>query len=110
MLYQLETKIKLTLEHEPGWTTSKHKECKIQLNIPSNFDANQYFDKEGNLTANGAKSQTIVMLSGISANIHASHQAGVWDSAEHLRYIINELEKQFVQVANVDVTEYGNKM
>lgn len=73
MLYQLETKIKLTLEHEPGWTTSKHKECKIQLNIPSNFDANQYFDKEGNLTANGAKSQTIVMLSGISANIHASH-------------------------------------
>ena len=98
MLYQLETKIKLTLEHEPGWTTSKHKECKIQLNIPSNFDANQYFDKEGNLTANGAKSQTIVMLSGISANIHASHQAGVWCwySVTHINFVLLLRQKYLI--------------
>lgn len=109
MLHEIETRIKLTLEHKPGWTTSIHRGCKIALILPTGFAEEMYFDKKGDMTLLAAKTQTSIMVSGLAANIHANHETGVWDSAEHLRHIITELEKQFVEVGKIDKPNFNEK-
>jgi len=41
-----------------------------------------------------------------NGNIHMAHEKGFRDSAEHLRWIISELERGFVTVANVEQSNF----
>ena len=43
---------------------------------------------------------------GLVGNIHNGHSQKHWDSAEHLRYIISELERGFVQVTHLKKSEF----
>lgn len=102
----------LTLEYKPGADRSKLVDSKFNLFIDD--DANKlsgshgkinpdaYFDKEGLPTADGCRSITEILVTSLSANIHASHQKGFRDSAEHLRYVIKELERHFVAVVDIE--------
>ena len=95
---------KLVLNHEKGWTTSKHVRTDFILSPSPNLDKKMYFKgdpKEHNLTKEGAKVASNVLVSALAANIHQAHQNGDWDSAEHMRYVIQKLEEQFANVANV---------
>ena len=65
----------------------------------------------GSLNEAGVRIQTQAFVQGITAAIHEAHQRGVWDSADHLRYIIEELEKGFVRVSDIThhpLSEFGN--
>lgn len=91
----------IELSYEKGSKTSKHKATNIRLEISDNLDETQYLDKEGRPTKEGSRCLTQALVQGLIGNIHHAHQAGWRDSAEHLRYVISELERGFVQVATV---------
>lgn len=92
---------KLTLSYEKGATTSQHETTDIRLDVSDN-------QKNGNLigiddlpTKEGVKPLTQCFIQGLVANIHASHEKGYWNDAEHLRYIITELQRGFVEISNI---------
>lgn len=91
---------KLTLSHEDGTSTSSHEATDIRLEISNNLDNKKYLNR-GLPTKEGIKPLSQCFIQGLVANIHNAHQLGYWDSAEHLRYIIKELERGFVNVATV---------
>lgn len=75
--------------------------AQVSMHIPPPLDANQYFGKDGTLNKFGVQAATITLVQGLIANIHGAHQNGIRDSAEHLRYIISQLEQGFVALVDV---------
>ena len=73
---------------------SRIGETKVFLEC-SKGNAKAWKDKHGVVNERGLKVQTQGLIYGLVANIHFGHQLGTWDSAEHLRYIIKELERGF---------------
>lgn len=59
----------------------------------------EYNDRRGLPTKAGSHALTNAFVQGLVGNIHHAHQKGFKDSAEHLRYIIAELERGFINVA-----------
>lgn len=106
MQFQFIASSKLTLEHKQGEPTSRHVRTDIILDISKGMDKSVYFDKEGLPTKAASKPMTQALVQGLVANIHQSHEKGFWDSAEHLRYIIAELEKGFAAVAKVSTGKF----
>lgn len=68
---------------------------KFDLQLGDNLDDSAYFEDD-KLNLEGHKAVTNVLVTSLVSNIHAAHQFGFRDSAEHLRYIITELERGFV--------------
>jgi len=91
----------IELSYEKGAPKSKHVATNIRLEVSENLDKKQYLDPEGRPTAEGCRALTHALIQGLVANIHNAHQKGWRDSAEHLRHVIQELERGFVQVADV---------
>jgi len=85
----------LFLNHDKDSTTIK--EVIFGLSVSSNLDETKYFDQNDNPTPSGSNAITDCLVQGLIGNIHQSHQSGNRDSAEHLRYIISELERGFVE-------------
>lgn len=102
MEYILIGKCALTLKHNEGEKTSSHVHTDILLEISINVPKENFIDKNDLPTKEGCKALTQTFIQGLVANIHNSHQKNYWDSAEHLRYIIKELERGFIQLAKVD--------
>lgn len=94
---------KVTMAHEKGAPKSTHVSTDIRLDVSPNMDKKQYL-KNDLPTKEGVKPLTQCFIQGLVANIHKAHQEGWWDSAEHLRYIISELERGFVR-ADAKVSE-----
>jgi hypothetical protein len=90
----------VTIHCQTDGKKSKLKEVKFNLDVTPNLDRKQYLDAEGMPTKDGVKALTQCFVQGLAGNIHAAHQRNQWDSAEHMRYAIAELEKAFVQVTN----------
>lgn len=89
----------LTVDVEDG--AAKLNNVTISLDLSSNLTRQAYFHHPGSLTREGAKAMTQAFVQGLVANIHTEHQKGTWDSAEHLRYIIAELERGFKRVVEI---------
>lgn len=100
MEFKIEGKSIITLQYKDG-NKSSLKTTDIFLNIPKELDEDMYFDKEGLPNNNGTKALSQCFIQGLIANIHHGHQKGIWDSAEHLRYIISELERGFVEIVDL---------
>lgn len=91
----------LRLDHQPGASTSYHNGTDIRLDVSVGMDAEAYIEKGGLPNQEGSKVITNVLVQGLVANIHSCHQKGFRDSAEHLRFIIAELERGFIHPAKV---------
>jgi hypothetical protein len=91
----------IKLSYEKGAPKSKHVATHIRLEVSDNLDKKQYLDSKERPTKEGSRALTQALVQGLIGNIHNAHQKGWRDSAEHLRYVIQELEKGFVQVADV---------
>lgn len=92
---------KLIMAHEKGAPKSTHVATDVRLDISPNLTKEMYLGKDDLPTKEGVKPLTQCFIQGLVCNIHKAHQEGWWDSAEHIRYIISELERGFVQVATV---------
>lgn len=86
---------------EPKGTTAKLLCTEFTLNVSSNLERSAYI-KDGKLTKDGCQFATQAFVQGLLGNLHYAHQAGFRDSAEHLRYIIAELERGFVRPVQVE--------
>ncbi len=98
-------------KYKEGDKSSTHLDTKfsleaIRLEPSENLDRSFYFEEDGMPKAAAIKPMTQCFVQGLVGNIHTAHQLGHWDSAEHLRYIISELERGFIQPANVEKSEF----
>jgi hypothetical protein len=91
---------KLTMSNEVGVPTSKHVATDFRLDVSPNLQQDVYLQNDLP-TKEAIKPMTQCFIQGLVGNIHFAHEKGWWDSAEHLRYIIKELERGFVEVAKV---------
>lgn len=89
------------MAHEKGAPTSRHIATDFRLDISKNLDSGVYLDAEQLPTKAGIKPLTQAFIQGLVGNIHMAHERGYWDSAAHLRYIIDELQRGFIEVADV---------
>jgi hypothetical protein len=107
MEFSIQASAKITAEHAPGAASSKHKCTDLYLEVSDNLDRSKYLDAEGLPTAEGSKADTQCLIQGLAANIHAAHQKGFRDSAEHFRYVLSELERAFIHVTNISSEDWN---
>lgn len=100
MEYKIEGRSVVTLNHTKGDNSSTHVQTDINLQVSKNLDSSQYLGEDGLPTKDGTKMLTQAFVQGLVGNIHHAQKMGYWNDAEHIRYIISELEKGFVTVAN----------
>lgn len=100
--FALSTNIIVTLREKDN-KVSTHTGTNIVFDVSPNVDRRNFFDKEDNLNAEGIKGATQCCVQGLIGLIHLGHQNGLWDSAKHMRYIIDELERGFVAQAKVKI-------
>jgi hypothetical protein len=101
MKYSFTAISRITLEHEEGWRTPILNKTDLILETSPNLDKKVYLDDHNLPIKEGVKPLTAALLHGLVANMHMAHEKGFWDSAEHLRFIIAELEKGFINPAKV---------
>lgn len=106
MEFSFEARVVLTLEHEKGSTASKHVATDFNLYLGGPLDKKQYLDNQDLPTEVGSKALSNVLIQGLVGNIHMAHEKGFRDSAEHLRWIISELERGFVSVGKVKSSKF----
>lgn len=101
MEFEIEGRCIVRLKANDGDKTSEHIATDFNLGISKNLKRSQYFDEDDLPTKDGTKALTQCFIQGLVGNIHNAHEKGFWDSAEHLRYIIKELERGFINVPTI---------
>lgn len=91
--------VKVTADYAKGAASSRHVATDFRLEVSKHLDREQYNDKRGLPTKMGSHALTNAFVQGLIGNIHMAHQKGYKNDAEHLRYIIDLLEKGFVAIA-----------
>lgn len=106
MEFNLQGKSMITLDYEKGNETSTLVQTKILLSVDDRVDHDHFFKADGLPSAAGTKALSQCFTQGLVANIHQAHENGYWNNAEHLRYIIQQLENGFAHVGTVGEGEY----
>jgi hypothetical protein len=96
----------ITLEHRESDNKSSLISTDFNLHVSKNLEESMYFDEELMPNGAGSKALTQCFIQGLVGNIHYSHEKGFRDSAEHLRYIISELERGFIQIADIKKSNF----
>ena len=89
---------KMTIEQDTE-VSSKHIATDFRLEV-SNNQNEKMFIENGLPNQAGIKPLTLTFIQGLVGSIHFAHEKGWWDSAEHIRYIIEKLTEGFAAVAN----------
>lgn len=97
MKFEIGAKCILEMEHTEGDKQPHLKAVKINLILPDAFDEDMYM-KDGLPNADGAKALSNILVQGLIANIHNAHQRGFHNDAEHIRFVISELERGFIEI------------
>lgn len=82
------------------------QETDLQLGVSDNINSNDLFDENDFPNKKGCELLTTALIAGLNGNIHMAHHCGYRDSAEHLRFVITQLEEMFVLNP---VIEYAEK-
>lgn len=93
---------KIGLGYEDGENKSTLQETSVRLEISKNLDKKKYLQKDGIPTGEGIKPMTLAFIQGLIANVKVADKRGWWKEADHMRYIIDELNRAFVSVHNSD--------
>lgn len=97
--------IKIELESDLNIGRSRLCACNLEFSPGKNIRMEGWTKESGQFNKDGLKAQTQAMVQGLVANIFAGHEDKEWDSAEHLRYIIKNLENGFAK-ANYKISHY----
>lgn len=97
--YTVAARLQMECDTEKG--KSRLMACDTQIFAHESIEKD-WLNDEGLPNKEGMRAQTMGFVQGIVSNIHASHQLGYIDSAEHLRYVISEIERGFAK-ANIEV-------
>lgn len=102
MQCKIEAIAALTLEPNEDKTGSTLTRTEFALELSDNMIRSEYLDKDGQPTKLGIHAITSCFIQGLVGSIHYAHQNGMRDSAEHLRYIIKDLERGFVRPVEIE--------
>jgi hypothetical protein len=69
----------------------------IGLETSGNMEREKYYSSPGVFNKHGSAMYTRTAIDGLVANLQVAHQQGWRDSAEHLRFIIEEITKGFAE-------------
>ena len=72
--------------------------CHKHVEVDEPLDESKYINDGDVLTKDGSQALTQCFVQGLIGNIHFAHQSGYRNDAEHLRYIISELERGFASI------------
>lgn len=90
---------RIILEHEPGTQRSTLEESNLRLEISKNLDRKMYLDNKDLPKEPATKPVTQALIQGLMTNIKLAHEKGWMNEADHLRYVIDELQRAFTHVA-----------
>lgn len=110
MEINFEARVGLALDYNPTTKKTKHNSLKFNLKVDANLDRSKYIDEEDLPNKEGSLIVTNILVHGLIGNIHMAHEKGFRDSAEHLRWIIAELERGFASVAEVKKGTFNNNV
>ena len=110
MEFSFKAEVVLRLKNQKGESKSKHDGCDFNITPSDNLDPSFYLDRDGLPTKDGSKVFTTVLISGLAGNIHLAHEKGWKDSAVHLREIISELERHFVEVPTIKKGNFNDQI
>lgn len=85
-----------------------HEFTQFNLLVEGPVPESAYLDETGLVNKEGSKALSTTLVQGLVANIHMAHEKGFRDSAEHLRWIIAELERGFVAIVDIKEIERKN--
>jgi hypothetical protein len=108
MEFTIRARVDLVLSSYPGAKSSQHVRTDINLELSKELDEKIYFTEDKIPSAEGSKALTAALVQGLVANIHASHHYNYRDSAEHLRHIIAELERGFIEIGDVKKSNFNS--
>ncbi len=103
---EISFKAEVVLTLDVTSTKINHVSTDFNLIALDNHQEQVYLDSKGYPNAAGSKVLSNVLIQGLVGNIHAAHENKYRDSAEHLRWIISELEQGFASVAYIERTEF----
>ena len=89
----------LHLENDGHSQTCLHRGVKLGLDVSSELNLDTYIDDEGLPTEDGTKALTNVLVQGLIANIHRAQYKGHWKDHEHIKFIMDELQRGFIEIA-----------
>ena len=105
MEFELKAVCKLVLEYNQHDNKTRHVSTSVNLRVSDNLKEQHYVDAKGLPTVYGTEALTNVFVQALIANVHQAHQNDFRDSAEHLRYIIKELECGFTEVTTITTAD-----
>jgi hypothetical protein len=91
----------LEVEYNQAKGTMMHKGSFYNVDVDYPLDIRQYVDEDGLPNDAGCEMATSVLTQSLISNIHVAHQQGFRNDAEHLRFIISELERGFIENVNI---------
>lgn len=106
MIFSFEARVVLTLDYIKEIDKSEHVSTDFNLDIGNNLDKSSYLDSEGLLTKDGSNVLSNVLIQGLIGNIHLAHQKEFRDSAEHLKWIVAELERGFIEQVEIEKSTF----
>jgi hypothetical protein len=80
---------RLKLDYEEGCENASVINTEVALEVSKNINKSTFFDEGDIPNFQGARAVCNALVQGLIANLHFAHQHGLWDSAKHLRYIID---------------------
>lgn len=94
-----------TIEMEPVPGSPKMAKAlggSLEVKFSPNMDTDALIDDSGNpKNRDCAKMTSMALLNGLMANVHNSHRLDIWDSAEHFRWAIAQMEAMFVEQVEI---------
>lgn len=93
----------LNVKHDTNTGATNVADVKCSLvGVTANMNFNSYFDPVTKTpNKDGVKTITNTLIHALAGNIHYANVNGIRNDAEHLRFIIGELEKAFVHQVDV---------
>ena len=98
----------LCVDIDPKTKKAFHEFTQFNLLVEGPVHESAYLDETGLVNKEGSKALSTTLVQGLVANIHMAHEKGFRDSAEHLRWIIAELERGFVAIVDIKEIERKN--
>lgn len=98
----------LEMTHTDNADHSTHRETQIMLQVSPNLKHSAYLNDDDLPTQAGCEALTMAFVQGLIANIKNAHTHNYWKDYEHIKYIIEELERGFVANGITGVGVFGN--
>lgn len=103
MMLTFTASARIHCEMQKEYKMPQLRSTEIILDTHAPLEQSAYENEDGLPNAAGLNAMRSCFIQGLVAIIHTEHQQGIKDSAENIRFIIDEIARGFAE--NVEVTQ-----